>query len=217
MGTSLRDLIGLAGGVPVGKQLSAVLVGVSSPVITPEHLDTELTYEAMSAIGSGLGSAGFIVLTGDMEPIGIAAGVARFLATESCGQCTHCKQDGADLARVLAAFGAGEDGARELEIIHTRLDTVAEGARCSLASQQRAVVGSLLDAFADQIMRRLDGPTTPIEVELIAALVDIGEFGAIVDERFLRKQPDWTYDARDSGRTPVDLMLDHRDSTPVQK
>jgi len=213
MGTSLSDLIAFAGGPHPGRNVSAVLVGVSSPVITPEHLDTGLSYEAMSAIGSGLGSAGFIVLADGTEPIGVAAGVARFLAIESCGQCTHCKQDGADLARVLAAFGSGEDGARALETIHTRLDTVTEGARCSLASQQRAVVGSLLDAFAEQIMQRLDRAAGPVEVQLIAGLVDITDDGAVLDETFARKQPDWTYGPRDSGLTPVDAAGDHRAGT----
>jgi NADH-quinone oxidoreductase subunit F len=35
--------------------------GVSNPVIRADHLDTPLSYEAMEAIGSGLGTAAFIV------------------------------------------------------------------------------------------------------------------------------------------------------------
>ena len=51
--------------------------------------------------GSGLGSAGFIVFDDTTEPAAIAAGVARFLAVESCGQCEPCKTDGLLIADQL--------------------------------------------------------------------------------------------------------------------
>ncbi len=63
MGTSLREAIDRAGGgVEDGQRVAAVLVGVSNAVLTEAQLDTELSYEAMTAAGSGLGSAGFIVV-----------------------------------------------------------------------------------------------------------------------------------------------------------
>ena len=69
---------------------------------TPARLDTPLTYEDMEAAGSGLGACGFIVFDDADDMVAVAAGVARFLAVESCGQCTPCKQDGLAIAAILA-------------------------------------------------------------------------------------------------------------------
>ncbi len=50
----------------------------------------------------------------------------------------------------------------------------------------------------------------PVEVHLVAPLVDIDEQGATIDQTFADKQLDWTYDDVDSGKTPVDRFTDHR-------
>jgi NADH-quinone oxidoreductase subunit F len=216
MGTPLRDVIDKAcGGVEVGRHISAVLVGVSGAVLTADELGTALSYEAMAAIGSGLGSAGFIVIGDDTDVVSVAAGVSRFLAVESCGQCTPCKQDGAAIARLLDEACRGDGSPEGLTAVKARLDTVADGARCSLAAQQQAVVGSLLKAFDQQVVARFEAGATPVEVHLVAALVDIGEQGVSVDTTFADKQLDWTYADLDSGKTPVERFSDHRSDDEV--
>jgi NADH:ubiquinone oxidoreductase subunit F (NADH-binding) len=202
MGTSLRDAIDLAaGGVAEGQQISAVLVGVSSSVLAPDQLDTALTYEAMKAAGSGLGSAGFIVI-GDESPLDVAAGASRFLAIESCGQCTHCKEDGLEIAHLLAGLVEGTGRDDTLINVSSLLGTVADGARCSLASQHRDLIGSLLQLP--------DTDTAARGVKLIAPLVSIDGEVAVSDSSFVDKQPDWTYGVADSAKTPVDRFTDHR-------
>ena len=54
---------------------------------------------------------------------------------------------------------------------------------------------------------------TPVDVHLIAQLVDIDDHGATIDSTFGDKQPDWTYDDVDSGKTPVERFTDHRAAT----
>src|SRR5207302_3107006 len=102
MGTPLREVIEMVGGGPRrGHRIKAVLPGVSSGVI-PEHLlDTPVSYEAMAAVGSGVGSGGYLVFDDSDDMAAVAAGVSRFLAIESCGQCTACKRDGLTLAGLL--------------------------------------------------------------------------------------------------------------------
>jgi NADH:ubiquinone oxidoreductase subunit F (NADH-binding) len=89
LGTPLREVImAVGGGLADGRSVGAILLGVSGAVLHADQLDVELSYEAMAAAGSGLGSAGFIVLDDTVDLTTVAAGVARFLAIESCGQCT---------------------------------------------------------------------------------------------------------------------------------
>ena len=211
MGTTLREAIDRAGGgLLPGAQVKAVLVGVSNTVLTADQLDTELSYEAMKSIGSGLGSAGFIVVDDNTSAIGVAAGASRFLAVESCGQCTPCKQDGAEIAELLGKLARAEAGPEDLETVRTRLGTITTGARCSLAGQHQAVVGGLLDAFAEQIGASAEPGATPVDVELVAALEYLDDQGARLDASFANKQLDWTYDQVDSGKSPVDRFTDHR-------
>jgi NADH:ubiquinone oxidoreductase subunit F (NADH-binding) len=212
MGTPVRAAIEtIGGGLEVGRRVAAVLMGVASPVLRGDQLDTPMSYEAMRDAGSGLGSAGAIVLGDDVDLLAAAAGVARFLAIESCGQCTPCKQDGLAIAERLAALCAGTADPGDAATVAERLATVTDGARCALAGQQQSVVGSLL-ALAGQRQRphavEVDGQASgPM---LVAELLDIVDGRAIYDEEFTRKQADWTYDALDSGQSPVDRLTDHR-------
>ncbi len=102
LGTPLREVIELVGGGPgPEREIKAVLTGVSNTVLTGDQLDTPLSYEAFRAAGSWLGSASFIVLDDESDMVAVAAGVSRFLAVESCGQCEPCKLDGLELADKL--------------------------------------------------------------------------------------------------------------------
>ena len=76
-----------------------------------------------------------------------------FLAVESCGQCAACKDDGLMIADVLDRIATSSAHADDLDVLHDRLATVADGARCNLATQQQVVVGSLIDRFPDAIRR----------------------------------------------------------------
>ena len=104
MGTPLREIIEtLGGGSPAGRTIRAVLQGAAAAIITADQLDTPASWEGMQAIGSGLGAAAFIVLDDATDIASVGASVSRFLAVESCGQCTPCKQDGLLITDALAA------------------------------------------------------------------------------------------------------------------
>jgi NADH:ubiquinone oxidoreductase subunit F (NADH-binding) len=211
MGTPLREVIEEIGGGPrPGRSIRAVLPGVAQGLVPESLLDTPVSYEALSAIGSGLGSGGFIVLDDGDDLAAVAAGVSRFLAVESCGQCTPCKQDGLTLADALARVCRNEAVENDMDAIRKRVDTVADNARCYLATQHQTVLASVLDRFPDAIESHLAGRAEPVEPELVAELLDITGGVAVWDERHREKQPDWTYDAEYSGQAPADRMGDHR-------
>jgi NADH-quinone oxidoreductase subunit F len=104
-----------------------------------------------------------------------------------------------------------EAGSDELDELRKRIATVVDGARCSLATQQQTVVASLLDRFPDDVNAHLDGKTPASEPELVAELVDIDDGVARIDEHHFAKQPDWTYDATDSGKSPAERLGEHRE------
>lgn len=214
MGTPLRDAIELIGGGPeVGHTIKAVMSGVANALVPAALLDTPISYEAMSAIGSGVGSAGFIVFDDATDLVDVAAGVSRFLAVESCGQCTPCKQDGLIVADRLRVLQGGHADGRDLETIAARLRRITRGARCYLASQHQIVVESILELFPDEVAANLDAHPSRVSPEPILPIVDFDGSRAVLDEHHLRKQPDWTYRATYSGQSPADRLDDHRLAT----
>lgn len=211
MGTPLREVIETIGGGPrEGRRIKAVLPGVAQGFITGSLLDTPVSYEALADIGSGLGSAGFIVFDDADDMTAVAAGVSRFLAIESCGQCTPCKSDGLQLAGLLDKLCRSDADDADMATIQQRVGTVAEGARCYLAQQHENVLTSLLDLYADEVKAHLERTAPAAEPELIAELVDIADGVATWDERHREKQPDWSYDEVDSGQVPAERFGEHR-------
>jgi NADH:ubiquinone oxidoreductase subunit F (NADH-binding) len=211
LGTPLREVLEeVGGGARPGRELVAVLSGVANPVVPAHAFDTALTYEAMRAAGSGLGAAGFIAFDDRTDLVAVAAGVARFLAVESCGQCRHCKDDGLALAGLLARLSASEPAADEAAELPKRLDLVDEGARCNLATQQQVVVRSILDTYPDLVEAHASATAPGVAPAPIAELREVADGRATLNERQLTKQPDWTYEAVDSGQWPADRLDDHR-------
>lgn len=217
MGTPLRDVIeAVGGGRRPGRRIRAVLSGVANGLIAEDRLDTPLSYEAMQEIGSGLGSAGFMVFDDEDDIPAVVAGVSRFLAIESCGQCTPCKQDGLTLAEALARVCGGRGDETDLDVIVQRGSTVGDNARCYLALQHQAVVSSLVERFGTDLAAHLRGDAAPTEPRLVTELVDLDDGRITLDDRFLQKQPDWTYDDEWSGKVPADRLADHRASEPLE-
>jgi NADH-quinone oxidoreductase subunit F len=207
MGTPLRTVIDEVGGGPVaGHRLIAAVSGVANAVLPAEKFDTPLTYEAMAAAGSGLGAAGFLVFDDSDDLVALAAGMSRFLAVESCGQCTPCKQDGREIAEILVRLGRNEPDRDDADRLHACLDTVVEGARCNLATQHQRVVGSILQLAPDWFAGHDTAALEPVEPVAIAPLVDLSAGAAELDQRQATKQPDWSYGDLDSGKSPADLI-----------
>jgi NADH-quinone oxidoreductase subunit F len=205
MGTSLGDVIDTIGGGPRrGRRITAVQSGVSNALIASEDVSTPLTYESMAAIGSGLGSCGFIVFDDTDDIVAEVAGTSRFLAVESCGQCTPCKRDGLALADLLAKVSRNEGDERDVERIRDLATTVTDGARCYLATQHQTVVASLLSRYDGAVQAHLRGRADATDPAVVAELVAISDGAAVIDERHAAKQPDWSYAAVDSGQSPAE-------------
>jgi NADH-quinone oxidoreductase subunit F len=211
MGTTLREAIDEIGGGPrPGRTITAVLSGVANAFIPASALDTPLTYEDMQAVGAGLGSGGYIVFDDEDDLAAVAAGVSRFLAVESCGQCTPCKQDGLGISGLLDKICASDATARDVSLLRDRVNTVANESRCYLAAQHQVVVASLLERFPEAITAHVNGSRPATGRMLISELIEIDGDTADVDGDFPNKQPAWSYDDEDSGQVPAERFADHR-------
>lgn len=202
MGTPLREVLDTVGGPGTARRTVAVLSGVANPLLSADELDTPVSYEGMQAVGSGLGAAGFIVFDEHDDLAAVAHGVARFLAVESCGQCTPCKGDGLAIAAALDRVRSSSAEDTDLMVIADRVTTVADEARCYLAAQHQLVIDSILRRFPDAIRGHLDRLPAAAPY-LVAPIVGFDGDRAVLDEAHAGKQPDWTFEAADSGQWPA--------------
>lgn len=92
MGTTLRSLIDLAGGVGGNGRLQAVLLGgAAGAFVSPSELDTLLTFEGTRAIGATLGSGVVMLFDDSVDLKRILLRIAEFFRHETCGQCVPCR------------------------------------------------------------------------------------------------------------------------------
>src|SRR5580704_12813895 len=129
MGTTLRDLMQLAGGLREGRTLRAVLLGgAAGSFVTEQNLDVPLSFEGTRAIGATLGSGAVLVLDDTAEVDQMLLRIARFFRDESCGQCVPCRVGTVRQEEVLKRMVAGRGGAsRDSEI--TLLSDIAQAMR----------------------------------------------------------------------------------------
>lgn len=198
LGTPLRTLLEDIAGAD---DIKVVVPGVSSGVITPAMLDTPLDFDAMREAGTGLGSGGFVVYDSSRSIVDVLAVLLRFLAIESCGQCNPCKLGNGEMAEVLASIQRGEATQTDLERMILRSHTVTDQNRCYLPVGSQALVGSAVQAFADEFVATVEaGEPTP--ADLPVPLIDhIDEATGTVTyhERYHLKRSDWSYADQDPG------------------
>jgi formate dehydrogenase/NADH-quinone oxidoreductase subunit F len=92
MGTTVRELIDLAGGVSGGREVGAVQPGgASSNFIGPDKLDMPLDFGTAVENGTMLGSGAVVVLAEGTDLLAASTNVLRFFRDESCGKCVPCR------------------------------------------------------------------------------------------------------------------------------
>jgi tetratricopeptide (TPR) repeat protein len=128
-----------------------------------------------------------------------AEGARKYLARAESLNANYYR-----LHAIRADLARNEPASDVVDEVRSHASTIADGARCYLATQHQVVVTSLLDRFGTDVRAHVDGTAEATDPTLIAELVAIADGQATVDERHARKQPDWSYDEIDSGQSPAD-------------
>jgi|SRR5579884_4561403 len=91
-GTTLGELIELAGGLREGRTLHTVLLGgAAGTFVGPDALNMPLTFEATRAAGTTVGSGVVMLFDDTIDMAQIVTRIASFFRDESCGQCVPCR------------------------------------------------------------------------------------------------------------------------------
>jgi NADH-quinone oxidoreductase subunit F len=152
MGTSFADLLEMAGGVKHGRQLKAVIPGGSSVPVVPGHImmKANMDYDSIVEAGSMLGSGAVIVMDDTTDMVQALRRISRFYFSESCGQCTPCREGTGWLYRMLTRIVEGKGTMADLD----KLDDVAskiEGRTiCALGDAAAMPVRSFLKHYRSE-------------------------------------------------------------------
>jgi NADH-quinone oxidoreductase subunit F len=148
-GATLRDLLGLAGGVRGGRDLQAVLVGgAAGRFVHPDDLDVPLTLEAQRAGRVILGSGVIMALDDTVDLPRMLMRIAAFFRDESCGQCVPCRVGTVRQEEALARIvhGNEKNGVQaELALIAELGQCMRDASICGLGQTASSAIESAIE------------------------------------------------------------------------
>jgi NADH-quinone oxidoreductase subunit F len=157
MGTTLRQLLDLAGGMSRGKQLKFWTPGGSStPLFTREHLDVPLDFDAPVQAGSMNGTSAVMIFDEDDCVVRAVQKWSEFYAHESCGKCTPCREGTFWYISIFDRLEHGRGIEEDLETLLDLSDNILGRAFCALGDGATSPVLSSMRHFRDEYLAHLD-------------------------------------------------------------
>ena len=166
MGTTLRTIIEeIGGGIPGGKKFKAAQTGgPSGGCIPAEHLDIEIDYDNLLAIGSMMGSGGLIVMDETDCMVDIAKFFLEFTVDESCGKCTPCRIGTKRLLEMLEKITKGQGSLELLDEMEELCNYIKANSLCGLGQTAPNPVLSTLHFFRDEYVAHVVDKKCPAGV-----------------------------------------------------
>jgi NADH-quinone oxidoreductase subunit F len=159
MGIPLKELLEKhAGGVRGGwDNLLAVIPGGSSTPLMPKDVCETMTmdFDALRNAGTGLGTAGIIVMDKSTDIVKAIARLSYFYKHESCGQCTPCREGTGWMWRMMDRMVRGEAELHEIETLEQVTRQVEGHTICALGDAAAWPIQGLIKHFRPVIEQRI--------------------------------------------------------------
>ncbi len=159
MGIPLRELIEKhAGGVRGGwDNLLAIIPGGSSTPLMPKHIcdDMLMDFDSLKNAGTGLGTAGIIVMDKSTDIVQAIARISYFYKHESCGQCTPCREGTGWMYRMMDRLVRGDAETDEIDVLHDVTKQVEGHTICALGDAAAWPIQGLIKHFRPEIEERI--------------------------------------------------------------
>jgi NADH-quinone oxidoreductase subunit F len=158
LGIAFKDLLALAGGIWKGRKLKAVIPGGSSVPVVPAAvmLEANMDFDSLKKAGSSLGSAAVIVMDETTCMVSVLERLSRFYMSESCGQCTPCREGTGWLNRVLKRILAGQGRSEDLNMLVDVANKIEGHTICALGDAAAWPVQSFVKHFRHEFQYMVD-------------------------------------------------------------
>ncbi|MCK4764839.1 MAG: SLBB domain-containing protein [Candidatus Aminicenantes bacterium] len=158
LGTTLKEIIeDIGGGVSNGGSLKAVQIGGPSGGFVPaSQIDMKVDFESLGKVGGMMGSGEIFVLAGSACIVEKTRGFLAYLAAESCGKCTPCREGLFALKNTLQRICGGSGKTGDLEFLEEVSETTAETSLCDLGGTAPNPVLTGLRYFKDEFEEHIE-------------------------------------------------------------
>ena len=157
MGIPLKELVEKhAGGIEGGwDNLKAIIPGGSStPMLAKDVCETVLmNFDDLRANGSGLGTAGVIVVNKNNNITEVIERFAHFYKHESCGQCTPCREGTGWMFRMMQKLVRGEISPEQIELLEHVTKQVEGHTICALGDAAAWPIQGLIKNFKSELIQ----------------------------------------------------------------
>jgi len=163
LGYNLKKMIyEVAGGIPNGRQLKAVVPGGSStPMLKPEEIDLAMDFDSCAKIGTFLGSGGVVILDDTTCMVKFAQRVIKFYQHESCGWCIPCREGTDWLKKTLTRFHAGGGLKKDIDNIQYLAENMLGRTFCPLGDAAAMPIISIVKKWRNEFEDHLNGRPCP--------------------------------------------------------
>jgi NADH-quinone oxidoreductase subunit F len=110
-------------------------------------LDVNMDYDSVTKAGSMLGSGAVIVMDDRTDMVHALQRISRFYMSESCGQCTPCREGTGWLYRMVTRIVRGEAVMDDLERLEHAARRIEGRTICALGDAAAMPVRSFLKQF----------------------------------------------------------------------
>ena len=161
-GTTLNELLEIAGGMKNGAQLKAIIPGgASAPLLT--HADYALDFEALKDAGTMLGSGAVVYMDESTCMVRNALVTAEFFSHESCGKCTPCREGTIWKVKILERIESGEGRAEDMDLLLDICDGIDGRSFCPLGDASAWAVRSNVKLFRAEFERHVEEGRCPFD------------------------------------------------------
>jgi NADH-quinone oxidoreductase subunit F len=159
LGMNMKKFIfEVAGGIPGGKKLKAVIPGGSScPLLSASEIDIPMDYDSVAKAGSMLGSGGMVVMDEDTCMVDMARRIMHFYAHESCGWCIPCREGTTWLRKMLERFHAGLGRPEDIDIVGDLAKNMLGRTFCPLGDAAALPTISIVQKWRNEFEQHLTG------------------------------------------------------------
>jgi NADH-quinone oxidoreductase subunit F len=173
LGTPARQIVEEScGGMLPGRTLKFWCPGGSStPLLTAEHFDVPMDYEAISEAGSLLGTTAMMMYSDKTSVVDAVLNWTRFYEHESCGKCTPCREGNFWLAQILQRILDGNGRTEDLQLLDDVCDNIFGRAFCALGDGATSPIKSSLKYFRDEYEHLIAHGRLPDHIEPHAGVV----------------------------------------------
>jgi len=159
MGTSLEDIIVGIGDAKTEEVKAVQTGGPSGGFIPTDFFDTPLDYETLTELGSIMGSGGLVVAGENTCMVDMALYFLNFTLSESCGQCTPCREGLERMRDILADITEGDAEIKDLELLRKLADYIEDASLCGLGKTAPRPVLTTLDHFEEEYREHVEEKT----------------------------------------------------------